>query len=50
MIRDAYQALLSVGHNESQARQLLDHVLGRQEEVQAVDALLMAIYQSEAPK
>lgn len=50
VIRDAYQALLSVGHNDSQARQLLDNALAGKKKFKSVDALLMAIYQSEAPK
>ena len=32
VIRDTFAALVSVGHNESQARQAIDRVLSRQEE------------------
>ena len=50
VIRDAYQALLSVGHNEAQARHLLDHALAGKKKYKTVDALLIAIYQSEGTR
>ena len=48
VIRDAYQALLSVGHNEVQARQMLDNALTGKKKFKSVDALLMAIYDTTA--
>ncbi|CAN5905023.1 helix-hairpin-helix domain-containing protein [soil metagenome] len=50
VIRDTYAALLSVGHTESQARQLIDRILSGKKTYKTVDALLLAIYQSERPE
>ncbi|RUL86918.1 Holliday junction branch migration protein RuvA [Tautonia sociabilis] len=49
VIRDTYHALLSVGHSEAQARQLIDQALSGKKKYKTVDAMLMAIYQNEAP-
>ncbi len=50
VIRDTYAALLSVGHTESQARQLIDRVLSGKKSYKSVDALMIAIYQTEKEK
>lgn len=44
VIRDTYAALLSVGHNESQAREALDRVLVGKKKYKSVADLLDAIY------
>lgn len=49
VIRDTYHALLSVGHSEAQARHLIDQALSGKKKYKTVDAMLMAIYQNEAP-
>jgi Holliday junction DNA helicase RuvA len=46
VIRDAYAALLSVGHTESQARQLLDGVLSGKKKYRSVADLIDAIYRT----
>ena len=44
VIRDTYEALLSVGHTESQARQAIDHVLAGKKKFKSVPDMLQAIY------
>ncbi|MCS6850126.1 MAG: helix-hairpin-helix domain-containing protein [Gemmataceae bacterium] len=44
VIEDAYQALLSVGHSPSEARERLDQVLNSGKTFQSVDEILLAIY------
>lgn len=46
VIRDAFAALISVGHNESQARQALDRVLTGKKKYKSVADLLDAIYRT----
>jgi Holliday junction DNA helicase RuvA len=45
VIRDTYAALLSVGHNESQARQAIDRVLAGKKKFKSVGDMIEAIYQ-----
>jgi holliday junction DNA helicase RuvA len=45
VIRDTYQALLSVGHTESQARQAIDRVLAGKKKFRSVADMIDAIYQ-----
>jgi holliday junction DNA helicase RuvA len=45
VIRDTFAALLSVGHTESQARQLLDRVLTGKKKFKSVADMIDAIYQ-----
>ena len=45
VIRDTYAALLSVGHNESQARQAIDRVLAGKKKFKSVADMIEAIYQ-----
>jgi len=47
VVRDAFQAMLSVGHPEGQARELLDQVLATKRRFKSVDELLMAVYQRQ---
>lgn len=49
VIRDTYAALLSVGHNESQARQMLDRALSGKRKFKSVADLIDAIYQAQRP-
>jgi Holliday junction DNA helicase RuvA len=44
LIEDAYQALLSVGHSPSEARDRLDKVLAGGKAFQSVEDILVAIY------
>ncbi len=47
VIRDTFEALLSVGHSESHARQLIDQVLtGSKKKFKTVADMIDAIYQS----
>ena len=48
VIRDAYAALLSVGHSESQARQAIDRVLVGKKKYKSVADLIDAIYRTRA--
>ena len=49
VIRDAFAALISVGHNESQARQAIDRVLvGGKKKYRSVADLIDAIYKTRA--
>jgi holliday junction DNA helicase RuvA len=45
VIRDTYAALLSVGHNDSQARQAIDRVLSGKKKYRTVADMIDAIYQ-----
>jgi holliday junction DNA helicase RuvA len=45
VIRDTYAALLSVGHNESQARQAIDRALAGKKKFKSVADMIEAIYQ-----
>ena len=45
VIRDTFAALLSVGHNESQARQMIDRVLVVKKKFKSVADMIDAIYQ-----
>jgi Holliday junction DNA helicase RuvA len=47
VIRDTFAALLSVGHNESQARQLIDKVMTGRKKYRSVADMIDAIYQQE---
>jgi Holliday junction DNA helicase RuvA len=44
VIRDTYSALLSVGHNESQAREAIDRVLSGKKKFKSVADMIEAIY------
>lgn len=48
VIRDTFEALLSVGHSESQARQLIDQVLAgsKKKKFRSVSDMIEAIYES----
>ncbi|HEU5115339.1 MAG TPA: Holliday junction branch migration protein RuvA [Isosphaeraceae bacterium] len=47
VIRDTFEALLSVGHSESQARQLIDQVLsGSKKKYRSASDMIEAIYES----
>ena len=45
VIRDTYAALLSVGHNDSQARQAIDRALAGKKKFKSVADMIDAIYQ-----
>ena len=45
VIRDTFAALLSVGHNESQAREAIDKVLSGKKKFKSVADMIDAIYQ-----
>ena len=45
VIRDTFAALLSVGHNESQARQAIDRALAGKKKFKSVADMIDAIYQ-----
>ncbi len=48
VVRDTYQALLSVGHTDSQARAAIDRVLaGTKKKFKSVPDLIEAIYQNQ---
>jgi Holliday junction DNA helicase RuvA len=47
VIRDTFQALLSVGHTESQARQLIDKALAGKKKFKTVADMFDAIYHHE---
>ena len=44
VVRDVFAALLSVGHSESQARQLIDDVLATRKKYKSVPDMISAIY------
>lgn len=46
VIRDTFAALLSVGHNEAQARQMIDRVLTGKRKFKSVADMIDAIYQA----
>jgi holliday junction DNA helicase RuvA len=48
VIRDTFAALLSVGHNESQARQAIDRALVGKKKYRSVADLIDAIYKTRA--
>jgi Holliday junction DNA helicase RuvA len=48
VLEDAYQALLSVGHSPTDARERLDKVLADGKRFKSVDELLVAIYNKQA--
>jgi len=47
VLEDAYQALLSVGHNPLEARDRLDKVLAGDKTYKTVEEILLAIYQQK---
>ena len=47
VLEDAYQALLSVGHNPQEARDRLDKVLAGSKNYKSVEEILLAIYQQK---
>jgi Holliday junction DNA helicase RuvA len=47
VVRDAYDALRSLGHSEVDARRLIDGVLDGKAKFKDVDALIQAIYQQQ---
>jgi Holliday junction DNA helicase RuvA len=46
VVEDTYQILISLGHSQSDARQLLDRVLSRGATYKSVDALIQAVYET----
>ncbi len=50
VIRDTFAALLSVGHNESQARQAIDRVLMGKKKFKSVADMIDAIYIQQRPE
>ncbi len=50
VIRDTFAALLSVGHNESQARQAIDRVLAGKKKFKSVADMIDAIYVQQKPE
>ena len=50
VIRDTFAALLSVGHNESQARREIDRVLTGKKKFKSVADMIDAIYQQQQTK
>lgn len=49
VIRDTFAALISVGHNESQARQAIDRVLTGKKKYKSVADMIDAIYIQQRP-
>ena len=47
VLEDAYQALLSVGHNPVEARDRLDKALAGNKRYKSVEEMLLAIYQQK---
>jgi Holliday junction DNA helicase RuvA len=47
ILEDAYQALVSVGHGPSEARDRLDKVLAKGKSFKSVEEVLVAIYQTQ---
>ncbi len=47
VVRDTFAALISVGHSESQARQMIDKALGGKKKFRSVADMIDAIYQQE---
>ncbi len=45
LIRDVFAALLSVGHSESQARQMIDEVLSTRKKFKTLPDMIAAIYE-----
>ncbi len=50
VIRDTFAALMSVGHNESQARQAIDRVLAGKKKFKSVADMIDAIYLQQRPE
>lgn len=48
VIRDTYEALLSVGHNDSQARAAIDRVLSGKKKYRSVADMIDAIYRTRS--
>jgi len=48
LLEDAYQALLSVGHNPQEARHRLDRALAGGQTFKSVEDILLAIYKQGA--
>ena len=46
VVEETYRVLCALGHNESDARRLLDSALGTKTKFKDVDSLLQAVYQS----
>jgi Holliday junction DNA helicase RuvA len=49
VLRDTYAALLSVGHSEAQARQMIDRALAGKRKFKSVPDMIDAIYQLQKP-
>ena len=47
VVRDAFDALLALGHGESHARQLIDAALAKKKSYKDVDSLLRAVYEQQ---
>ena len=50
VVRDTYDALLALGHNESDARRLIDDAMATKKKFKDTEALLTAIYQKGSDK
>lgn len=50
VVEDTFQALRSLGHNEADARKLIDTALGTKKRFKDVEALLTAIYEQSHAK
>ena len=50
VMRDTFAALISVGHNESQARQMIDRVLAGKKKFRSVADMIDAIYVQQRPE
>ncbi|MEZ6090154.1 MAG: Holliday junction branch migration protein RuvA [Pirellulaceae bacterium] len=48
VVRDTYDALLALGHNESDARRLIDDALATKKKFKDTEAMLTAIYQKSS--
>ena len=48
IVDETYQILLTLGHNESEARRMLEIPLGNKKKFKDVDALLQAVYDQES--
>lgn len=47
LLEDAYQAMLSIGHNPLEARDLLDKALAKGKQYQSVEEILLEIYNKQ---
>jgi len=50
VVDETYQALLVLGHNEADARRLIEQALGSGQKFKDTEAMIQAIYQKQAGK